>query len=149
VLRELDAETAEPAANDARAGHDQSQGEAPAEVTTRIIGQSPSGGPQPARAWMVATTGPAKGKTFVVTQQGATIGRLPESPVSIPDERLSREHAKIDFRSDGFWITDLGSTNGTALNGVLLKEPKALASGDTVELGSSALVITIEPIPHT
>jgi len=148
LLRDLDGEAAEVTRGEAAATQDpKSDDVGPlAEMTTRIIGQAPARAPRTARAWLVATAGPAKGRTYVVTQEGAIIGRLPESPVSIDDERLSREHAKIDYRTDSFWLTDLGSTNGTALNGVLLKQPRALASGDTVELGSSVLVITIEPI---
>jgi FHA domain len=147
LLRDLDGDAAEVATGDAAATQAPKSDDvgALADMSTRIIGQSPARAQRTARAWLVVTAGPAKGKTFVVTQEGAIIGRLPESPVSIGDERLSREHAKIDYRTDSFWLTDLGSTNGTALNGVLLKQPHVLASGDTVELGSSVLVITIEP----
>jgi hypothetical protein len=98
-----------------------------------------------ATAWLVATAGPTKGKTFTVAASGATIGRLPEHEVYIPDERLSREHARIDYREGRYWLQDLGSMNGTALNGSLLSGEQPLQSGDTIELGSSKLVVTVDP----
>jgi pSer/pThr/pTyr-binding forkhead associated (FHA) protein len=111
------------------------------------IEQIPDQTPEAVRAWLVATAGPTKGKTYPIPLDGATVGRLPEQPVYIPDERLSREHARIEFRGGQFIINDLGSRNGTALNGKLLSHPQALTSGDTIELGSSTLVITIEAPP--
>jgi FHA domain len=103
------------------------------------------GARQARRVSIVASAGPAKGRTFAIDARGASIGRLPENVVYVPDERLSREHARIDFRDGGFWLADMGSRNGTALNGALLTEPRELQSGDTIEVGGSMLVVSIEP----
>ncbi len=97
------------------------------------------------RALLVATAGLARGRTFLVPIDGATVGRHPENAVCLPDERLSREHARIEFREGHFWLRDLGSTNGTALNGNLLSSPQMISNGDTIDLGSNTLVVTIEP----
>jgi pSer/pThr/pTyr-binding forkhead associated (FHA) protein len=100
--------------------------------------------PPEVRASLLATTGPSKGRTFAIPTNGATIGRLPENTVYIPDERLSREHARIEFRDASFILSDLGSRNGTALNGSLVSTPQTLTTGDTIELGSNTLVVNIE-----
>jgi FHA domain len=97
------------------------------------------------RALLIATAGLARGRTFLVPVDGATIGRQPENAVCLPDERLSREHARIEFRESQFWLRDLGSTNGTALNGNLLSSPQVIGNGDTIDLGSNTLVVTIDP----
>jgi FHA domain len=103
--------------------------------------------PPEVRAWLLATSGPSKGRTFTIPTDGATVGRLPENSVYIPDERLSREHARIEFRDGSFVLSDLGSRNGTALNGSLVSNPQTLTSGDTIELGSNTLVVNIEAKP--
>jgi predicted component of type VI protein secretion system len=120
--------------------------ERPAALPTHIeqLGHEP--GPS-LRAVLVATDGPAKGDTYVIPVEGATVGRLPENAVCLPDDRLSREHARIEFRDGRFWLRDLGSRNGTALNGNLISCPQSLSNGDTIELGSNTLVVTIEPTP--
>lgn len=100
--------------------------------------------PPEIRAWLLATTGPSKGRTFAIPTNGATVGRLPENGVYIPDQRLSREHARIEFREGSYILSDLGSRNGTALNGSLVSTPQTLTSGDTIELGSNTLVVNIE-----
>jgi hypothetical protein len=94
---------------------------------------------------LVATAGPARGRTYIVAEESATIGRLLENPVSIPDDRLSREHARIEFHDGDYWLCDLRSTNGTALNGTLLSNPQLLHNGDRIELGATLLRVTIEP----
>ena len=73
------------------------------------------------------------------------IGRFPENQVHIPDDRLSRHHARLEFRDGRYWVSDLASMNGTALNGKLLSGEQPLQSGDTIELGSSTLSVSIEP----
>jgi hypothetical protein len=120
--------------------------ERPAALPTHIEQLAHEPGPS-LRAVLVATDGPAKGETYVVPPEGATVGRLPENAVCLPDDRLSREHARIEFRDGRFWLRDLGSRNGTALNGNLISSPQSLSTGDTIELGSNTLVVTVEPTP--
>jgi hypothetical protein len=147
LLREMDTGSTPPRQRRVTTRSDE---EIPLPITTPTQILSPrSHEPTPTvRVWLVAVAGPAKGKTYVVDGPSATIGRVPSLPVCIPDDRLSREHARIDFRTGGYWLSDLGSTNGTALNGTLLKEPQQLQSGDSIELGASLLVVTIEPTPE-
>jgi predicted component of type VI protein secretion system len=147
LLHDLDVPSVEaehPPPGDERQGS--SATHPPAEQATQIEQFTPPPVPR-VRAWLVATNGPTRGRTFPIPIQGATIGRLPENSIYIPDERLSREHARIEFRDGSFFLNDLGSRNGTALNGSLVSDPRALSSGDTVELGSNTFIVTIEANP--
>ena len=65
---------------------------------------------------LVASAGPAQGSVFDVGEAGATLGRLPENSICLTDGRLSRYHARIEFRDGGYWLSDLGSQNGTLVN---------------------------------
>jgi Protein of unknown function (DUF3662)/FHA domain len=65
-----------------------------------------------------------------------TIGRLQSCEIALDDPNVSRRHALLSKRSDGWWIVDLGSTNGTLVNDALVKE-RRLGSGDRIRLGTS------------
>ncbi len=69
-----------------------------------------------------------------------TIGRAPENDLALDsDEFASVQHARIEPRRDGVWLEDLGSTNGTFLNGVKLTQPRKLSSGDVIRVGGTDL----------
>jgi predicted component of type VI protein secretion system len=71
-------------------------------------------------------------------------GRLAE------DEEISRSHARLTMDRSGFCaIEDLGSTNGTFVNGLLIKGPQTLSEGDTVEVGGTTLVVRDLPTPRS
>jgi hypothetical protein len=55
------------------------------------------------------------------------------------DEYASSEHARVEPRRDGVWIEDVGSTNGTYLNGTRLTGPKRLSVGDILRVGETEL----------
>jgi serine phosphatase RsbU (regulator of sigma subunit) len=77
-----------------------------------------------------------------MTDGRMVIGRGEESHVFLPDFRLSRRHAELEQRGDGFYIVDLGSTNGTFLNGQRVHGERRLADGDLISLGGSRLVFS-------
>jgi len=67
-----------------------------------------------------------------------TVGRDGENDVPLPgDSFASAAHARFDPRADGVWLEDVGSTNGTYVNGVKLKRPKRLEPGDIVKIGET------------
>jgi hypothetical protein len=66
------------------------------------------------------------------------IGRLPDCGVVLADPNVSRRHAEVHRAGDDVVVTDLGSTNGTLVNGVRVKE-QHLASGDVIMVGSTPL----------
>lgn len=68
----------------------------------------------------------------------ATIGRLPECEVSIADPGASRRHAQIREQAGVYTLTDLGSTNGTRLNGQTVQS-RELADGDRITIGTTVL----------
>lgn len=79
-------------------------------------------------------------------RHGLSIGRDPaSSDMVIGHESISRYHARLSARGDAFLIEDLGSTNGTKINGRSLKpdEPCALCSGDKILFGSVLFKVTI------
>jgi len=69
-----------------------------------------------------------------------TLGRGAQNDVQLEqDEYASSQHAKVEPRRDGVWLEDIGSTNGTYLNGIRLKHPKRLTPGDVVRVGETEL----------
>jgi hypothetical protein len=67
------------------------------------------------------------------------IGRLPECAIVLSDPNVSRRHAEIRRVGEAVVVTDLGSTNGTRVNGIPVRE-QHLATGDEVTVGSTTLV---------
>jgi pSer/pThr/pTyr-binding forkhead associated (FHA) protein len=67
------------------------------------------------------------------------IGRLPECEIVLQDSNVSRRHAELRRSGDGVFVTDLGSTNGTRVNGTPIRE-QMLTSGDEVSVGSTRLI---------
>ena len=66
------------------------------------------------------------------------------------DDEISRSHARISLDRSGFCaIEDLGSTNGTFVNGLRMTGPQTLSVGDTIEVGGTTLVVRELPIPAT
>ena len=66
------------------------------------------------------------------------------------DDEISRSHARISLDRSGFCaIEDLGSTNGTFVNGLRIAGPQTLSVGDTIEVGGTTLVVRELPIPTT
>jgi hypothetical protein len=71
-----------------------------------------------------------------------TIGRTPENDISFEtDSNVSRRHAEIERRADGFYLRDLGSSNGTAVNGIPIQAETRLQNGDYIILGNSATLV--------
>jgi serine phosphatase RsbU (regulator of sigma subunit) len=68
-----------------------------------------------------------------------TIGRSRESDIFLPDQWLSRHHAAIEERTDGYWVSDLKSKNGTLLNGEPVRDWHRLRPGDVITLGEHTL----------
>ena len=79
------------------------------------------------------------GRRVAVGSDAVVIGRLPECAVVLPDSNVSRRHAELQRKGDGVFVTDLGSTNGTRVNGSPVRE-QLLASGDEISVGSTRLI---------
>ncbi len=78
------------------------------------------------------------GDRVPLSEQVITVGRLPESTIVLADPNVSRQHAEIRPRGNGYVVVDLGSTNGTRINGVRINE-QDLADGDEVTFGNTRM----------
>jgi hypothetical protein len=77
---------------------------------------------------------------FALDSAGITIGRSAQNDVALDqDEFASASHARVEPRQDGVWLEDVGSTNGTFLNGVKVSRPRKLKPGDLVRVGETDL----------
>ena len=76
-----------------------------------------------------------------------TIGRTRDCDLCLTDLSVSRMHALLVRREEGWVLSDLGSHNGTRLNGWLVREPVQVRAGDRVEFGSMAFIIQGDPEP--
>jgi hypothetical protein len=74
-----------------------------------------------------------------------TIGRTRDCDLCLTDLSVSRTHALLVRRENGWVLSDLGSHNGTRLNGWLIREPVPVRAGDRVEFGSMAFIIAEPP----
>jgi len=72
------------------------------------------------------------------------VGRDPAADLPLSEETISQRHCKISFHHKHWWIEDLGSTNGTYLNGHIIKTPTVITNGDDLRLGQATLSIKID-----
>lgn len=73
-------------------------------------------------------------KAFAVNTGVVVIGRRPECDLRIPLMEVSRKHCRLEHQGDVFTIRDMGSSNGTFVNGIRIEETQ-LKSGDNVQIG--------------
>lgn len=84
------------------------------------------------------------GTKIPITTKWLRIGRELDNDVVVPDDGfVSRYHAWITYEKEHFWLEDLGSTNGTLLNGELLGRRELLASGDKIKIGESEMTFEL------
>ena len=79
------------------------------------------------------------GQRLQIGTEPLVIGRLPECAVVLADTNVSRRHAELRRSGEGVVLTDLGSTNGTRVNGTPVRE-QMLVSGDEVSVGTTRLI---------
>jgi hypothetical protein len=91
---------------------------------------------------LVVVTSPARreGEEWVLDSAPITVGRNSRNDIDLGrDEYASSNHARIEPRRDGVWLEDVGSTNGTYLNGTRVTRAKRLSPGDVVRIGETEL----------
>jgi pSer/pThr/pTyr-binding forkhead associated (FHA) protein len=84
---------------------------------------------------LVAYEGELEGERWVLDQDRVTIGRAPDCEVQLPKRQVSRYHARIERDDGGYLLRDLGSKNGTFVNGKEVRgEPCRLKDGDELQI---------------
>jgi len=97
-------------------------------------------GPVTGRLVVVKSADLDEGQDFELDSAQLTIGRGGQNDIAIgSDEFASARHARFEPRQDGVWVQDLGSTNGTYVNGARLEHPRRLTQGDIVRIGETDL----------
>jgi DNA-binding response OmpR family regulator len=84
--------------------------------------------------YLIAQSGPLQGERWVLQRDQLLIGRGPECDIVVPDRQISRQHARLRRTDAGVQVEDLGSKNGTHVNGVRLEGPAMLQDGDVVQV---------------
>lgn len=81
------------------------------------------------------------GQIILLHAGRSTLGRSVDAEIPVDDSRVSRAHASIHELNGEFFISDLGSTNGTFHNGVFIHESKKLGLGDQIRVGSTVYCV--------
>jgi hypothetical protein len=139
-------------------------------IQTRVVQAPPQESSEPAREERLGSTmiyGPAgelsdqsledrprpryerallliEGKRLVVGPAGVTLGRSRQCDVVLSDPNVSRQHAEIRPRGGEWVLTDLGSTNGSLVNGRRIDGSEVIHPGDELELGTSVITFELE-----
>jgi pSer/pThr/pTyr-binding forkhead associated (FHA) protein len=92
------------------------------------------------RAKLVVLKSPAldEGEEVPIDSLPVAIGRGGQNEVPLDgDEFASAQHARFEAKRDGVWVEDMGSTNGTFVNGARVTTPRRLSKGDVVRVGQT------------
>jgi predicted component of type VI protein secretion system len=90
---------------------------------------------------MIVRSGPNPGTVFDLMKEVTLIGRDVTNEVVVGDAEVSRQHARLTRTPGGYVLEDLGSTNGTFVNGERLMAPRVLNPGDLVAFGETVSLL--------
>jgi hypothetical protein len=86
------------------------------------------------------------GRRVVLDKDKVTLGRLPACELALADSSVSRRHAEVRRGAHNTWlVADLGSTNGTKVNGLRIYSPRQLQDGDEITVGSTRVRFVAAP----
>jgi len=112
----------------------------PEQAAAAGLRPQPQPDPQMGRLVVIRSSAIDENTEFELDSTGISIGRGGPNDVRLDgDDYASANHARVEPRRDGVWIEDVGSTNGTFVNGVRLSRARKLASGDLVRVGGTDL----------
>jgi diguanylate cyclase (GGDEF)-like protein len=97
-------------------------------------------GAERTRPVLTVLTGGASGQLFKVSKGDAVIGRAPNAEVRVEDDGISRAHARLRAETHKAWIEDMGSRNGTFVNGNKITGPTELREGDKIQVGRGTII---------
>src|SRR5512138_2506672 len=90
---------------------------------------------------LVMRSGPTPGAAFTLEGDQISIGRDSVNEIVINDAEISRRHARLTFQGGKYVLEDLGSTNGTFVNGQRLAGPRVLKAGEVVSFGEQIVMV--------
>lgn len=105
--------------------------------------------PELPRLQLVVHAGPLAGKGFPIKGETLTFGRDPENDITLDDHEVSRYHARLLRQGTEILVEDLGSTNGTLVNGKAITERHVLQPADIISIGSSVFGVKGFSAPST
>ena len=111
---------------------------ASAKETLALHAITPERAVAEAAAKLTFETGPFAARVVGIPDQSATIGRAPDNDIVIGDPATSGHHCRIEVRAGAYWVSDLGSTNGTLVNGEPIID-KQLDHGDVLSIGQNTI----------
>jgi predicted component of type VI protein secretion system len=94
---------------------------------------------------LIALEGLLAGREFPIDTRGLVLGRSADCDVVIDDDDVSREHSRVLLEADAVILHDLGSRNGTIVNGVRIDRPTQLSAGDLVVIGGALFEVQLSP----
>jgi pSer/pThr/pTyr-binding forkhead associated (FHA) protein len=98
---------------------------------------------------LIMRQGPTPGALFALEGDQLNIGRDSSNDIIINDAEVSRRHARLTFQGGKYVLEDLGSTNGTFVNGQRLAGPRVLKAGEVVSFGEQIVLVfeatTLDP----
>jgi ABC transport system ATP-binding/permease protein len=106
---------------------------------TMVMGTFPAA---PKTASIMVRSGPDTGAKFALETSPLYVGRAPDNGIVVNDPATSRRHARFEVRAQDFLVVDLGSANGTLVDGVRVVE-QVLANGTVVTMGQNEFVVSI------
>ncbi|MDL1911124.1 FHA domain-containing protein [Chloroflexi bacterium CFX6] len=90
---------------------------------------------------LIMRTGPTPGAIFTLEGDQLNVGRDSSNDITINDAEVSRRHARLTFQGGKYVLEDLGSTNGTFVNGQRLAGPRVLKAGEVVSFGEQIVLV--------
>lgn len=90
---------------------------------------------------LIMRSGPTPGAAFTLEGDQIDIGRDSTNEITINDAEISRRHARLTFQGGKYVLEDLGSTNGTFVNGQRLAGPRVLKAGEVISFGEQIVMI--------
>jgi pSer/pThr/pTyr-binding forkhead associated (FHA) protein len=94
-------------------------------------------------ASLVLVAGGAEGTEYVLEKPCTTVGRGPDVDLPFPDDAMSRQHAAFEIQAMGVRVRDMGSTNGTQVNGERISAAE-LKHGDKITIGEHCFQYVVE-----
>ncbi len=115
------------------------------------IGSTPGAAeriPERYQASLVVVEGHAAGMEYVLAAAYSVIGRDKDADIMLKDPLVSRQHAVVIYHDGKYVIKDLDSTNGTHMNGAVVKQAN-LRHGDTFRVGNTSLRFVLQDTPRS